>query len=157
MSATRQVVGLVLSVLVCFAAAGLGSVWTAKSVGTWYQALEKPSWNPPNWLFGPVWSVLYLLMGIALWLVWRRTGLVAAPIGIFAVQLVLNAAWSGLFFGLQNPGAAFAEIVVLWVAIVATIVAFWRITPVAGILLLPYIAWVSFAGALNFTIWRLNA
>jgi benzodiazapine receptor len=157
MSATRQVVGLVLSVLVCFAAAGLGSVWTAKSVGTWYQALEKPSWNPPNWLFGPVWSVLYLLMGIALWLVWRRTGLVAAPIGIFAVQLVLNAAWSGLFFGLQNPGAAFAEIVVLWVAIVATIVAFWRITPVAGILLLPYIAWVSFAGALNFTIWRLNS
>ncbi len=157
MSATRQVVGLVLSVLVCFAVAGLGSVWTAKSVGTWYQELAKPSWNPPNWLFGPVWSVLYLLMGIALWVVWRKTGVLAAPIGIFAVQLVLNAAWSGLFFGLRNPGAAFAEIVVLWVAIGATIVAFWRVTPVGAILLLPYIAWVSFAAALNFTIWRLNA
>ncbi len=156
MSAARQVAGLVLSILVCFAAAGLGSTWTAKSVGTWYRALDKPTWNPPSWVFGPVWSVLYLLMGISLWLVWRRVGLLALPVGVFAIQLVLNAAWSGLFFGLQNPGAAFAEIVVLWAAIVATIVVFWRVTPVAGALLLPYIAWVSFAAVLNFTIWRLN-
>ena len=156
MSAARQVAGLVLSILVCFAEAGLGSTWTAKSVGTWYRALDKPTWNPPSWVFGPVWSVLYLLMGISLWLVWRRVGLLALPVGVFAIQLVLNAAWSGLFFGLQNPGAAFAEIVVLWAAIVATIVVFWRVTPVAGALLLPYIAWVSFAAVLNFTIWRLN-
>jgi benzodiazapine receptor len=156
MTAARQVAGLVLSILVCFVAAGLGSVWTSKSVGTWYETLMKPTWNPPSWVFGPVWSVLYLLMGIALWLVWRRAGLLALPVGVFAVQLVLNALWSGLFFGLQNPGAAFAEIVVLWAAIVATIVVFWRVTPVAGGLLLPYIGWVSFAAVLNFTIWRLN-
>lgn len=156
MTATQQVLALVVSIAVCFAAAGLGSAWTAKSVGTWYEALAKPPWNPPNWVFGPVWSVLYLLMGIALWLVWRKIGLLAAPVVVFAVQLVLNTAWSALFFGLQNPGAAFAEIVLLWVAIAATIVVFWRATPVAGIMLLPYIAWVTFAAVLNFTIWRLN-
>ena len=157
METTRHVLGLAVCVLICFAAAGIGSIWTSATVGTWYKSLLKPPWQPPNWLFGPVWTVLYLLMGISLWLVWRKVGLAPGPIGWFAGQLALNALWSGLFFGLQMPGAAFAEIVVLWLAIAGTIVAFWGVSPVAGALLIPYLGWVTFASALNFTIWRLNA
>jgi translocator protein len=127
--------------------------------GAWYAALEQPSWAPPDWVFGPVWTALYFSMGLAAWLVWRRRGLDApwGAHGIYAVQLVLNGMWSWIFFGLQRPGLAFAEILVLWLAIVATVVAFGRVRPLAGGLLLPYLAWVSFAAALNGTIWRLNA
>jgi tryptophan-rich sensory protein len=109
-------------------------------------------------VFGPVWSLLYLLMGISAWQVWRKTGFRAAavPLGWFGVQLVLNAAWSGLFFGLQSPGAALIEIVLLWGAILATTIAFWRRSALAGWLMLPYLAWVSFAVALNLAIWNLN-
>ncbi len=156
MRSPTDVLALVVCILVCFAAAAIGGIWTSRSVGTWYKEIEKPSWNPPSWIFGPVWTVLYLMMGIALWLVWREKAS-ALPLGLFAVQLVLNAAWSGLFFGLRLPGPAFAEIVLLWLAIVGTVGAFRPIAPAAAYLLLPYLGWVSFAAVLNFTVWRLNA
>jgi tryptophan-rich sensory protein len=151
--------GLVGWIAVCFLAASVGSLFTARSVGTWYVALAKPSWTPPSWLFGPVWTVLYLLMGAAAWLVWRREGLAAAagPLSLFLAQLALNAAWSFLFFGLRRPDLAFGEIVLLWCLIIATTVSFWSKAPSAGALMLPYLAWVTFASGLTFAIWGLNA
>lgn len=127
--------------------------------GEWYAALHKPAWNPPNWIFGPVWTALYTMMGVAAWLVWRRGGwgAQAMPLALFLVQLVLNAAWSWLFFGLHRPGLAFAEIVLLWLAILATALAFRPVSAAAFWLLVPYLAWVTFAAVLNFTLWRLNA
>lgn len=126
--------------------------------GAWYDGLEKPSFNPPSWVFGPVWTTLYILMGVAAWLVWERyRDRARGALTLFVVQLIFNAAWSALFFGAQAPGLAFAEILVLWALILATVVAFWRWRPVAGALLLPYLAWVSFAAVLNFSLWRLNA
>ncbi len=153
----RGLGGLAVLLLVCFGAAAAGGLFTVQSLEDWYAALRKPSWNPPNWIFGPVWTLLYGSMAIAAWLVWR-TGVagVWAALGVFAGQLVLNVVWSGLFFGLRAPGAAAAEIAVLWAAIVATLLAFWRISPAAGWLLLPYLGWVTFASALNVSIWRLN-
>jgi translocator protein len=131
--------------------------------GEWYAALRKPAWNPPSWVFGPVWTTLYILMGIAAWLVWESRGAAVAAarthrtaLTLFLVQLVFNAAWSWWFFGLQAPGLAFGWIVLLWLLIVATVVAFWRVRAMAGVLLLPYLAWVTFAAVLNFTLWRLN-
>ena len=123
---------------------------------TWYATLAKPTWNPPNWIFGPVWTALYISMAVAAWLVWRKGGLWQWPLALFAVQLALNAAWSWLFFGFHMPGAAFVEIVALLAAIVATTIAFWPKSMAAGILMLPYLGWVAFASVLNFTIWRLN-
>jgi len=154
----RQSAALVLCVGVCFAAAAIGARFTSPNVPGWYANLEKPSWTPPSWVFGPVWSVLYLLMAISAWQVWRRTGLRAAmvPLALFGIQLVLNVAWSGLFFGLRRPGAALIEIVLLWVAILATMIAFRQRSALAGWLMLPYLAWVSFAVALNLAIWNLN-
>jgi tryptophan-rich sensory protein len=159
MTKTRQVLGLVVALAVTFAAAGIGSVFTSQSVGTWYQEIAKPSWTPPGWLFGPVWTALYTLMAVAAWLVWRQGGWREARIalGLYAAQLVLNAAWSALFFGARMPGAAFAELVVLWLLILATTVAFFRKSIPAGVLMLPYAAWTAFAGILNFAIWRMNA
>ncbi len=153
-----QVVGLVAAIALCFTAAAIGSAATAESVDTWYAGLRKPVWTPPGWVFGPVWTALYLMMAVAAWRVWlagpwRRT---AWPLGLFAVQLVLNVLWSVLFFGLQMPGAALVEIVVLWAAILATTVAFFRHSRPAGGLMIPYLAWVSLAVTLNFELWRLN-
>lgn len=140
-----------------FSAALIGGIATSRSVGTWYAALNKPLWNPPGWLFGPVWSVLYTMMGVAAWIVWRTDHPVKPlAIGLFVAQLALNALWSWLFFGWRMPGFAFLEIAILWVVILATAVSFWRISPVAGWLLVPYLAWVGFASVLNFTIWRMN-
>lgn len=145
-------------VAVCFAAAGFGGYFTAKSVGGWYQTLRRPDWSPPDWVFGPVWTVLYLMMGVAAWVVWRKVGLTGAgwALVVFGVQLVLNALWSLFFFGLRNPLAGFVEIVFLWCAIWATVILFWRIMPLASWLLWPYLAWVTFAMILNAAIWRLN-
>ena len=158
MNLTRSFIGLGVWIGICFGAAFIGSIFTNSSIPTWYADLAKPSWTPPDWVFGPVWSVLYLMMALAAWLVWRRGGLAAAalPITLFMVQLVLNVTWSILFFGLRMPGVAFGEIVTLWSAILATMIAFWRATPIAGYLLLPYLLWVTFAAGLNFAIWRLN-
>ena len=147
--------GLVGWVLLCFAAPALGY---AANSGGWYSTLNKPAWNPPAWLFGPVWTVLYAAMAVAAWQVWRRGGWreQRRPLILFVVQLALNALWTPLFFGLNRPDLAFAEIVLLWLAIVATIRAFARVRTTAAWLLAPYLAWVSFASVLNFTIWRLN-
>ena len=152
---TQSVLGAVGWFVVCFAAAGVGSMFVP---GTWYQSLVKPAWTPPSWLFGPVWTLLYGMMAAAAWLVWKRHGFSGAlvPLAVFVVQLVLNAIWSWLFFGLHRPGLAFAEIVLLWLAIGATLVLFWRIERPAGTLLVPYLAWVSFAAVLNLALWRLN-
>jgi len=145
-------------VAACFVVAGMGSAFTTTGPGAWYATLQKPAFTPPGWLFGPVWTCLYLCMGLAAWLVWRKAGFRrgALPIGLFAAQLVLNAAWTPLFFGLQNPGAAFADIVALWLAIVLTTWAFFKVSRTAGWLMAPYLAWVSFAAVLNLSIWRLN-
>ncbi len=127
------------------------------SVNTWYRGLRKPDWVPSGRTIGLVWSVLYVLMAVAAWLVWREQGFEAwIPLAMFGVQLVLNSLWSILFFGRRNPRAAFQEILVLWVAILATLVSFWIVTPLAGLLLVPYIAWVTFAGNLNRIVWRMN-
>jgi benzodiazapine receptor len=151
----KSALGLVCWLALCFGAAAFGAQFMP---GDWYAALAKPSWNPPNWIFGPVWSALYTMMAIAAWLVWRRGGWVAnaLPLTVFLVQLVLNALWSWCFFGLKNPGLAFLEIIALWVGIAATLLMFRKPSPLAAWLLAPYLAWVSFATALNFTLWRLN-
>lgn len=129
------------------------------SMGVWYEQLSKPSWNPPGWLFGPVWMTLYTLMALSAWLVWRQGGWAqqSRPLGLFVFQLVLNALWTPLFFGLHLPGVALLEMLALWLTLAATIWMFFQVQRVAAFLLLPYIAWVSFAAVLNFTIWRLNA
>jgi tryptophan-rich sensory protein len=148
--------GLIVWVVVSMAAGFVGSQFLP---GEWYAALAKPSWNPPSSVFAPVWSTLYVLMGIAAWLVWRKVGFAGAPValGLYLAQLVLNALWSYLFFGAQRPDLAFMEIIVLWLVILATTIAFWRISTPAGVLLLPYLGWVGFASALNWQLWRLNA
>ncbi len=129
------------------------------NTGGWYEQLAKPVWNPPDWIFGPVWTVLYIMMAVAAWLVWQRGGWKQQrlPLTLYLVQWALNALWTPLFFGLQRPGLAFVEILVLLVAIIATLVAFWRVRLTAAILLIPYALWAAFAAALNFTIWRMNA
>ncbi|MBN1503830.1 MAG: tryptophan-rich sensory protein [Candidatus Eisenbacteria bacterium] len=138
-----------------FAAGFVGSRFTPSE---WYQQLAKPSWTPPGAVFAPVWSVLYIMMGVAAWLVWRNGEFsrVATPLTLFIVQLVLNALWSYFFFGLQKPGLAFLDIVVLWVLIVLTLITFWRVSAAAGVLFIPYLAWVTFASFLNFAVWRMN-
>ena len=157
-SPTRPYLGLVVILVVCFAAAGIGGAVTTPKIATWYATLAKPSWNPPNWIFGPVWSALYFCMAVAAWLVWRQNGFDGAklPLTLFGVQLALNVLWSCIFFGLEMPGLAFVEVLLLWTAIAATMVTFWQRSMIAGILFVPYLAWVSFADVLNFTIWRLN-
>jgi tryptophan-rich sensory protein len=149
---------LALCIAVCFMAAGIGSMFTGSSVGTWYPTLRKPVWTPPDWVFGPVWTLLYLMMGVSVWLVWRRRQLTGGgmALGLFALQLTLNVFWSVLFFGLRSPLAGLVDIVLLWAAILATLVVFWRISPVAGALLVPYWLWVSFAAVLNVAIWSMN-
>ena len=148
----RAVVGFVIFMAAVMAAATIGSSFLP---GEWYQALAKPSWTPPNWLFAPVWTVLYVMIGFAGWLVWRAEG--ASPaVAIWIVQLGLNAAWSWVMFGLHHIGAALGVIAVLWLAILLFIVTARRISGTAAALFVPYLAWVSFAAALNFEIWRLN-
>jgi tryptophan-rich sensory protein len=155
MEIKNSAVGLILWLVVSMAAGWIGSRFVP---GEWYAALAKPNWNPPSSVFGPVWSILYVLMGVAAWLVWRRAGFSGAPValGLFLVQLVLNGMWSYLFFGIRQPGFAFVDIVVLWLVILATTIAFWRVSLPAGLLLLPYLCWVGFATALNLQLWRLN-
>lgn len=150
---------LVLAVAIPLAVGGLSGFVTAEAVSTWYPTLVKPAFNPPAWIFGPVWTVLYVMMGVAAFLVWRRglgTEGVKNALLVFLVQLGLNGLWSILFFGMRSPGLALIEIVLLWLAIGATVARFRRVDPVAGGLLLPYWAWVSFATVLNLALWWLN-
>jgi len=144
---------------VCEAAGMLGSIFTAESVRTWYVGLTKPSFSPPNWLFAPVWIVLYASMGISLYIVWEKSNSLEVPAVVFIaffLQLLLNVLWSFVFFGLRSPLWGFVEIAVLWVAILLTMILFWRISQTAGALLLPYFVWVTFASVLTFSIWKLN-
>lgn len=156
-SGKRQVLGLVGWLLLVFVAGAIGAAASVQAA-TFYATLAQPSWAPPAAVFGPVWSVLYVLMGIAAWLVWRRGGWAAQrrALTVFVAQLALNALWSWLFFGWHLGAAAMLDIVVLWVLIVVTVAMFWRARPLAGVLLLPYLAWVSFASALNYAVWQLN-
>lgn len=136
-----------------------GGAFTASAIPTWYAQLQKPSWQPPNWLFGPVWTTLYLLMGIALYLVWKSNAVQSyrqTAFILFAIQLTLNFFWSIIFFNQHQIGWAMAEILVLWISILLTIFSFGKINQTAAWLLVPYISWVSFAAILNYTIWKLN-
>jgi tryptophan-rich sensory protein len=158
MTTTVKALALFGFIAVCLGAAGLGAMATAPEIGGWYSTLRKPSWNPPNAAFGPVWTTLYLMMAVAGWLMWSVAGLRASTVqlALFTIQLVLNVAWSWIFFRLHRPDYAFAEIIVLWIAIAATMAAFFRRSTAAGWLLVPYLVWVSFAVCLNFAIWQLN-
>lgn len=151
----HSIFALFAFVALSFATAATGAIFRP---GTWYRQLDKPGWRPTDRLFAPVWTVLYALIALSGWMVWRETGMVGAaiPLTIYAVQLLLNAAWTPIFFGLHRPGMALAEIVLLWASILATIVLFQRVSLAAAVLLGPYLAWVSFATALNFSIWRRN-
>jgi benzodiazapine receptor len=147
--------GLAGWIILCFVAPALGAF---SMPDAWYASLHKPSWNPPAWVFGPVWTLLYTMMAVSAWLVWRRGGfaLQRGALSLFLAQLALNAAWTPLFFGLHLPGLAFVDIALLWLGIVATIAAFRRVHRGAAWLLVPYLLWVSFASVLNFTLWRMN-
>lgn len=156
-STSHQVLGLFGWLLASFATGAIGGLASINAAG-FYGQLVQPSWSPPAWLFGPVWSVLFVLMGIAAWLVWREHGIRGArsALVLYALQLGANALWSWLFFAWHLGAVAFAEIVLLWLLIAATISRFWRLHRTAAILLLPYLAWVTFAAGLNFALWRLN-
>ena len=158
-STKSTVLKIAAAVVVCLAVGALSGIATSSSVSTWYTTLNKPSFNPPNWLFAPVWTTLYAMMGVAAGLVWIRSDesdKVKAALSVFALQLALNSLWSILFFGLRNPTAALVEIVVLWVAIFLTIRRFYPISQWAAWLLIPYLLWVSFASVLNLFIVILN-
>ena len=154
---SKQILGLVGWLVLTFAAAALGAI-ASVNAGAFYQQLARPGWAPPGWLFGPVWSVLYLMIGVAAWLVWRERGFRGAGMALtlFLIQLAANSLWTWLFFTWHQGALAFGEILILWALILGTVVAFWRARPLAGALLLPYLAWVTFASALTFATWRLN-
>lgn len=155
MRRSTQVIGLIVALLICYAAAGIGGIFTGPAIQSgWYATLPRPPWTPPSWLFGPVWTLLYTLMAIAAWLVWRADNArgKSSALTLFGIQLALNVLWSVLFFGLRAPALGLLDIVFLWLAILATLVSFRRVTPAAGWLLLPYLLWVSFAVALNYAI-----
>jgi tryptophan-rich sensory protein len=149
----------VIAVVACELAGAIGSIFSISAIPTWYATLAKPALNPPGWIFGPVWTTLYLLMGVAAFLVWRKGWErkdIKIVLSIFGGQLVLNALWSIIFFGLHSPAWAFVDIIAMWIVIVATIATFAKISRSAAWLLAPYILWVSFALYLNYAIWRLN-
>lgn len=156
-SRTTMALGLVLWLAVCFLVAAVGASASLQA-GTFYAELVRPNWAPPAAVFGPVWTMLYAMMGIAAWLVWMRRQFRLARIALafFVIQLILNALWSWLFFGWNQGALSFVDIVLLWALIVSTLVLFWRIRLLAGLLLVPYLAWVSFASALNYEVWQLN-
>ena len=153
----KQIAGLLGWLAVSFTAAAIGGAASIQA-SPFYTQLLRPDWAPPPAIFGPVWTVLYALMGIAAWLVWRVGGFRAArsALSLFLVQLALNALWSWLFFRWHRGALAFADILLLWAVIAATLISFWRIRPLAGALLVPYLLWVSFASALNYSVWQLN-
>ncbi|MCX6770968.1 MAG: tryptophan-rich sensory protein [Candidatus Micrarchaeota archaeon] len=147
---------LIAAIVVCLLAGAIGSIFTFSAIPTWYAALAKPSFSPPNWVFGPVWTALYILMGVSAYLAWKQGKKADFALKIFGVQLFLNALWSFLFFGMRSPALGFAGIVPLWLSIAYCIRLFWPLDRKAAYLLLPYMAWVSFATLLNLAIWMLN-
>lgn len=149
---------LVFFILTCYFAAYVGSIATFSSVNNWYMTINKPIFSPPNWIFGPVWTTLYTLMGISMWLVnlKRNEFNTKKQTFYFFIQLLFNSLWSFLFFYLKNPLYGLIDIIILWVLILLTITSFWQVSKKAAILLIPYILWVSFAGFLNYMIWKIN-
>jgi benzodiazapine receptor len=154
-SGARSGLALVEWLALSFTAAAVGGLFLP---GEWYARLQKPVWNPPNWIFGPIWTALYTMIAVAAWVVWKRGGFAVhlIALSLFLLQLLIKTLWSPLFFGLRNPALASGDIVLLWLALLATVVAFWKVHPLAGALLVPYLGWVTFAGMLNFAICRLN-
>ncbi|TDU70971.1 TspO/MBR related protein [Prosthecobacter fusiformis] len=154
-SKLRSVLALIGFLVITFCAPAFGAF---APPGEWYAGLVKPSWNPPAWVFGPAWTLLYTLMAVAAWLVWKRGGFGGqkGPLTLYFIQLALNAVWTPVFFGAHELGWALVVILMLWLAIFATLLSFWRVRQMAGLLFVPYLAWVSFATALNFMLWRLN-
>ena len=155
---SQDVLGLVGFVILCLVVSGIGAIVTATTVGTWYPTLHKPPFNPPDWVFAPVWTTLYVFIGVAGWRVWRRARWEVTRIAlmVFAAQLALNLLWSLVFFGLQQISLALVEIVILLLAIIANTILFWRIDRWAGALFAPYVLWVAFATVLNASLWLLN-
>jgi len=155
MTTAKKILGLIGWILLCSLAGIFGAQFEP---GTWYQMLQKPVWTPPNWIFPVVWPILYLLMGVSAWLLWKmeKTSLWQTEFTWFFVQLVLNALWSFIFFGMHLVGTGLAEILLLWISILFTTLLFWQKNRIAGILLVPYLIWVGYASALNFAIWHLN-
>ncbi|MBN1633224.1 MAG: tryptophan-rich sensory protein [Ignavibacteria bacterium] len=149
---------LIISILICQSAGIIGSFFTVSSVGGWYQTLNKPSFNPPGYIFGPVWITLYLLMGISLYLIWNKKDIanIKFPVILFSVQLFFNTIWSIIFFGLQNPLVAFFDILLLLIFLILTVISFYKVSKPASLLLIPYLLWVSFATILNYSIVKLN-
>ena len=154
----RPWLALLCWLALCNAAGAIGSIFTLSAVPTWYAGLAKPSWNPPAWVFGPVWTLLYAMMAVSAWLVWRGDRGPARTLALrwFLLQLLINAMWSPVFFGCRNPAAGFVVIVALWLSLATTVGRFWKLSRAAAAWLVPYLAWVSFAMALNFAVWRLN-
>jgi tryptophan-rich sensory protein len=154
----NDILKLVASVMLCQVAGFLGSLFTTPAIPTWYQTLNKPFFTPPNWIFGPVWISLFVLMGISLFLVWRKSDhpQFKPALLFFSVQFILNILWSAAFFGLKSPLLGLMDIILLWVAILLTILNFFKVSKIAGMLLIPYLLWVSFATLLNFFLWVLN-
>jgi tryptophan-rich sensory protein len=155
----NKVIILIVSIVACFIAGGIGSLFTFKAIPTWYPGLRKPPYTPPNWAFGPVWTTLYLLMGISVFIVWQQgleTSSTILGFVLFWIQLLINALWSLIFFGLKSKGGGVVTIVILWFLILATIITFFRVSSWSGALLVPYIVWVSIASYLNIGVWVLN-
>ena len=155
----KKTLVLVLGVLVCLGVGFFSGFITAESVETWYRTLNKPSFNPPSWIFAPVWTILYIMMGLSAGIIYNkgiRREEVRLALRIFAAQLILNGLWTIFFFGFENPLMAFIEIIFLWILILYTILKFYKISRKAAYLLIPYILWVTFASVLNFSIWILN-
>ena len=155
----KEILRLIVSIVIVFLVGAVGTVYTLKEITTWYVALAKPSWTPPNWTFGPIWTTLYILIGISLYLVWRE-GLdrrdVRIALLVFAVQLILNVVWSLVFFGTHNIFGGLVLVILLWISILANIVVFYRISKPAGLILIPYLIWVSIASYLNYSVFLLN-
>ncbi|MFB3897407.1 MAG: TspO/MBR family protein [bacterium] len=154
-----KIIKLIISIVICLSAGIIGAFFTQPAIPTWYATLNRPAFSPPNWIFGPVWTFLYITMGIAAFLIWQK-GLKYTPaklaITVFIIQLILNSIWSIAFFGFKSPLAGLVVLILLWIAILATIITFYKISTWAAILLIPYILWVSFAGILNYAIIKLN-
>ncbi len=156
---SKSIIKLFSAVLICLGAGFVGSFFTTPEIATWYQTINKPTWNPPSWLFGPVWTTLFILMGIALFLIWQKASHSKSAhraVVFFLVHLLFNIFWSVAFFNLHSPFYAFIAIIVLWLMIFTLMLWFFRLDKKSGALLIPYLLWVSFAGYLNYTIWQLN-
>lgn len=156
-SRQKQFLGLIAWFVLSFAASFVGAIASIQAK-SFYGLLSQPAWAPPPWLFGPVWTLLYAMMAVAVWLVWRNGGIHAnrSALTLFLIQLAFNALWSWLFFAWKLGAWAFADIILLWVLIIATLVSFWRVSKLAGALLIPYLLWVTFAAVLNHALWQLN-